>query len=589
MRLRSVTKAGTGLAVGALLTAPLLGVFVLGSLARIPSVPFTVFEWLIRVLPGHFVTFGLDLTVRVLEGLGFNIKNTAKTAEQVLALTSLLVAGMVIGLLFFTLVKTRDPRHLRRYGLGTGAVVGVFSAVIILLQRPPGTGAGKVGVVLWVLGLFLLWGWGVSRLYVVAFPGDRRMFAASVAGGEGAAAPGPEVSTLSPKGHPPHIARAPAVEPQQPGAIERLAGEVSPPEARVISRRRFLIQLGGLVATIVVVGADVTQVLRAQAAPEPPQMVEAPIPFPNRYSPVQPVPGTRPEYTAVEDHYRIDINLTSPTVDPATWRLVIGGLVATPLSLTLDQIKTVYVSMDQFVTLSCISNPVGGTLIGTTLWTGVPLRDVLAQAGPATTARYAHIMSEDGFDEEIDVGMINSDPRIMLVYAWNGQPLTVPHGFPLRVYIPDLYGMKQPKWIKEITLAADSVPGYWVVRGWDEKAEMKTTSVIDTVVTDALIVRSGSTYVPVGGIAHAGAKGISQVEIQVDNGPWEAAELRAPLSGLTWVIWRYEWPFSEGQHLFKVRAYDGQGRLQETEQRSSQPSGATGIDEKRADIPPVKL
>lgn len=367
------------------------------------------------------------------------------------------------------------------------------------------------------------------------------------------------------------------------------AGEAPLAEAHVISRRRFLIQMGGLIATIVVVGADVADVLHAQAAPKPPVAVKAPIPFPNADSPVLPVPGTRPEYTAVADHYRIDIDLTSPSVDATTWRLAISGLVAKPLSLTLDQIKTGYKSVDQFVTLACISNPVGGTLIGTTLWTGVPFRDILAQAAPTATARYAHLVSEDGFDEAIDLTMINSDPRIMLTYAWNGQPLTQPHGFPLRVYIPDLYGMKQPKWILGITLVADPIQGYWVTRGWDQKAEMTTTSVIDTVATDQLIMRSGRTYVPIGGIAHAGAKGISKVEVQVDNGPWEAAELRAPLSDLTWVIWRYEWPFAEGLHKFSVRAYDSKGQLQVTQENPTFPSGATGIDEKRVDILPMKL
>ena len=570
MKHRGIAKAGTGLAVGALLTAPLMGIFTLGSLVGIPSVPFTVFEWLIRVLPGRLVIFGLDLTVRVLQGLGFNIKNTAKTAEQVLALSSLFLAGLVIGLLFFALVRTRDPRRIRRYGLGVGAAVGLFSAVITLVQGPPATGVGKAGIVIWVLGFFLLWGWWIARLYLVSFPSPRRVPAAPVVDAGPVAGP---VTAASPP-----LRR-----------MEMRAGEAPLAEAHVISRRRFLIQMGGLIATIVVVGADVADVLHAQAAPKPPVAVKAPIPFPNADSPVLPVPGTRPEYTAVADHYRIDIDLTSPSVDATTWRLAISGLVAKPLSLTLDQIKTGYKSVDQFVTLACISNPVGGTLTGTTLWTGVPFRDILAQAAPTATARYAHLVSEDGFDEAIDLTMINSDPRIMLTYAWNGQPLTQPHGFPLRVYIPDLYGMKQPKWILGITLVADPIQGYWVTRGWDQKAEMNTTSVIDTVATDQLIMRSGRTYVPIGGIAHAGAKGISKVEVQVDNGPWEAAELRAPLSDLTWVIWRYEWPFAEGLHKFSVRAYDSKGQLQVTQESPTFPSGATGIDEKRVDILPMKL
>ena len=113
--------------------------------------------------------------------------------------------------------------------------------------------------------------------------------------------------------------------------------------------------------------------------------------------------------------------------------------------------------------------------------------------------------------------------------------------------MPGVYGMKQPKWIVQIVLVPDFIPGYWVTRGWDATARRRTTSVIDTVATSDLIHRAGQTYVPVGGIADAGSRGISRVEVQVDGGPWQAAELRPPLSGLTWTIWRYEWPWQRGR------------------------------------------
>ena len=178
---------------------------------------------------------------------------------------------------------------------------------------------------------------------------------------------------------------------------------------------------------------------------------------------------------------------------------------------------------------------------------------------------------------------IQTDPRIVLAYDWNGQPLPTAHGFPLRVYVPDLYGMKQPKWITDIVLVPDFIPGYWVTRGWDRQAIMPTTSVIDTVATDDLVERGGRTFVPVGGIADAGDRGISKVEVQVDGGPWQAAELRAPLSALTWVIWRYEWPFAAAASTsFAVRAYDGTGALQTTQPHATYPSGATGIDSRTA-------
>jgi DMSO/TMAO reductase YedYZ molybdopterin-dependent catalytic subunit len=559
-----VARAVTGLAAGALLTALLLGVLALGSLAKISLVPFTVFDWLVRVLPGSVVTFGLDLTLRGLDGLGFNIKDTAKTAEQVLALVSLFFAGLVIGLVFFLLVRAADETRIKRYGVATGAVLGLFSAVVTLVQGVPGGFGGKAGLVIWALALFLLWGWGLARLYLGAFP------TAGPASAEPAAT---------------------AVAFEAPTAMEQVpagSGMSAEAEAHVISRRRFIIQVGGLAATIVVFGSGVAYVLRAQATRETPGPVGTPVTFPNAHSQVQPVPGTRSEYTPVADHYRVDIGLTSPEIDGAAWRLTVDGLVSTPLSLTLDEIKSGYRAVDQFVTLSCISNMLGGPFIGTTLWTGVPLRDLLADAGPASGARYAHIKSADGFYEEVDLELVDSDPRILLTYAWDGQPLPREHGFPLRIFIPDRYGMKQPKWVTGITLTEESIPGYWVARGWDEKAEVKTTSVIDTVAVKSLLIRGGQTFVPVGGIAYSGAKGISKVEIQIDDGPWEAAELRAPLSALTWVIWRYDWPFSEGTHRLTVRAYDGQGRLQETgETVSHTGSAVTGLYSELATIPPM--
>ena len=221
-------------------------------------------------------------------------------------------------------------------------------------------------------------------------------------------------------------------------------------DARAISRRRFIIQIGGLAATFIVVGAGVGAVLRSQASPETTGPDTAPIPFPNEASDVQPALGTRQEYTAVADHFRVDIDLAPPRIHEAAWRLVVDGLVATPLSLRLDQIKSEYTAVDIFVTLACISNPLGGPL-STTLWTGVPFRDVLAQAGPASGARYVSVESADGYHEEVNLGLVNSDPRIMLVHAWDGEPLPAEHGFPLRIFIPDLYGMKQPKWITGIT------------------------------------------------------------------------------------------------------------------------------------------
>ncbi len=252
--------------------------------------------------------------------------------------------------------------------------------------------------------------------------------------------------------------------------------------------------------------------------------------------------------------------------------------------LTLDDLRNNYPAREQYVTLSCISGRIGTSLIGTTLWTGASLQEVLADADISPQARYLYIISGDGFYETVDLDLVASDERIMLCYAWDGHSLPVDHGFPLRIWYPDRYGMKQPKWITGIEVIDEYREGYWVERGWDEIARVKTTSVIDTVAVDAIIENGDQRLVPIGGIAFSGARGISNVEVRVDGGVWEAAKLRTPLSETTWVIWRYEWPFEAGEHTFEVRCVEGDGTPQIEEQGGNRPSGATGIHSRSANL-----
>lgn len=574
MKTSAASRSLTGLAAGASLAAALLGVLALGSLIGLPNVAFGLFEWLVRVLPGRVVVFGLETTLRLLEGLGFNIKDTAKAVEAALAFMGLFVPVAIAGLLFFVLIAPSKASHVRRRGAIVGAGLGVLLVVVIGTEDSWASFQAMVDAV-WVVGVFLAWGWGLGRLYGIAYPDS--------------------VATLSGRDSA-HDATAHAEA--RPGGDEAVPSDGAPSigstvdstelvEVERLDRRHFIIRMSGLVATLVVLGAEVAQVLRVKDGPPPSPPLDAPIPFPNADSPVRPVPGTRPEYTPVADHFQVDIDLTPRQIDVSSWRLRIGGLVAHAMALTYDQILEDYASRDQFVTLACVSNPVGGPLIGTTLWSGPSLRDVLADAQPLPTARYAHLMSDDGFDEVVDLASIQADARILLAHAWDGQPLTASHGFPLRVFVPDVYGMKQPKWITEIVLVSQFIPGYWVERGWDERAQVRTTSVIDTVATSDPITRGGKTFVSIGGIAEAGSRGVSKVEVQIDDGPWEAAELRQPLSQLTWALWRYEWPWSEGRHVFAVRAYDGQGRVQEEARNPTYPAGSTGVDTETAVILPT--
>ena len=357
--------------------------------------------------------------------------------------------------------------------------------------------------------------------------------------------------------------------------------------ASVINRRQFLVRLGATTATITVAGAGLGMVLNQEERARFDQAVDTTMPpmprrpLPNDGDPVTPAPGTRPEYTPVEDHYQVFLRTEPTFIDISNWILPITGLVANPMEMTIDQLRA-YPARDQYVTLSCISGRIATTLISTTWWTGVSLQTLLADWQPLPNARYLLIKSADGFFETVDLALINSDERIMLCYAWDGEPLPFDHGFPLRIWLPDRYGMKQPKWIISIEVTDEYREGYWVERGWDEVAQVQTTSVIDTVAVRNVVDQGGQRLVPVGGIAFAGARGISKVQVRVDGGPWQDAQLRTPLSETTWVIWRYDWPFAAGDHNFEVRCAELNGTPQIEEQRGNRPSGATGIHRREA-------
>ena len=533
-----------GALAGGLLTAALTAVLYLANqLLGLPFVPFDLFNWVTRVLPGDLVTFGIDSMINTMLFLGVNVAESAKTAERISAVLQFLALGVVAGAIYFAIMSRRRSNGEQFAGLVAGALFGLPLAAISLAITQ--SNVYPVLSLAWIVAAFLIWGVALNAAYarLVHFP-----------------------------------------EPQDE-------------ETRLLlrqDRRRFLIQLGASTAVITVAGAGLGTVLKrleeqrtlAEAMNEMAHNSEpgADTPFPNANDPVVPVPGTRPEYTPVKDHYKVFIETQPTLIDGATWVLPITGLVDNPQMLTLEDFQTRWESFDQYVTLSCISGRIGTSLISTTQWTGVSAQDVLADLGLQEGAQYLNISSGDGFYETVDIDLIMSDPRIMFCYAWDGNALPKDHGFPLRIWIPDRYGMKQPKWITEIEVTDEYQEGYWVERNWDEVAQVKTTSVIDTVAVDHIIEDGDQRRVPVGGIAFSGARGISAVQVRVDGGEWQDAQLRSPLSETTWVIWRYEWPFEEGQHLFEVRCRELDGTPQIEETTDNRPDGATGIDSFEATI-----
>jgi DMSO/TMAO reductase YedYZ molybdopterin-dependent catalytic subunit len=525
---RIVTAAAVALCITASLTSVL---FLAGAALGTPFPPFDIFDWTTRRLPGGLVTFGIDSMVAVIRTLNLGETSTvAKLAERTLAILGFLALGTLVGALIILLVRGSDRRIVWK-GIAAGVVLGVVGATVSLsVDRPSNLSA--IASTLWIVTAFGAWGaaagWSRARLYWSA-----------------------------------HASATPQTL-----------------ETETIDRRRFLIRLGGATAVITVAGAAVGSLLsgRRRAPVVTSGAWSASNALPNAGSPVQPAPGTRPELTPVEDHYRIDINVSPPSIDEADWRLRITGLVEQPLELTLDQLRTNYEPTHQFITLACISNRIGGDLTSTTRWTGVSLMRLLEQARIRPDATHLRIRSADDFHETLGLDVVRADERVMLTYAWDGLPLATEHGFPLRVYIPDRFGMKQPKWIESIEAIAEWEPGYWVRRGWDREARMVATSVIDTVATDMMLVDATSrTLIPIGGIAHAGARGISRVEVKVDDGEWQQARLREPLSELTWVIWRFDWPFQAGRHTFTVRSFERDGTPQIATDRPIRPSGATGL------------
>ena len=525
-----------GLFVAAMLTAALIGVFFFGwRVAGLPFVPFDTFDWLTRLLPGRLIALGIDTMVTLIRLLSLGpISSTAKMAEQTMAIAGLFIAGVVAGLIVFVILAAGRRTHGLTVGLAFGLVLGITAMLISLHASETASVSPTAGAV-WVLAAFLVWGAALGRAQERLIGLEQTSDAAGDA------------------------------------AVER------------IDRRRFLVKLGGATAVITVAGAELGELAEARRRQAVMMAGGGPIrwsathPLPNANAAVQPASGTRPEFTPLERHYRIDINTVPPKVDEHQWRLRIAGLVEKPLTFTLQDLQR-YEPMHQFVTLSCISNPVGGDLIGTTRWTGVSLQRLLADVRLKPGATHLKIRSADQFFEVVSLDSIKADPRIMLTYAWDGVPLEQEHGFPLRIYIPDIHGMKQPKWIESIEVTDHSEPGYWVQRGWNEVAQMHATSVIDTVAVDMSIIGADRRkLVPIGGIAHAGARGISKVEVQVDDGPWEQAQLRTALSQLTWVIWKYDWPFQAGKHTFTVRCYDGSGTPEIATPSPAAPNGATGL------------
>lgn len=348
----------------------------------------------------------------------------------------------------------------------------------------------------------------------------------------------------------------------------------TPLDAMRGSRRRFVTRTAAVIGGLVVVGfgalrfssrkkgMDVLIAGADQPFTRPPEDSE----FPK-------VTGITPEITANDSFYTVDINpFTKPSIDHETWKLEIAGLVDRPYSLSYRELQRDFEVIEMVHTLTCISNEVGGDLISTAVWRGVKLREILERGGLKEDVIDIVFRAAEGYSDSIPLAKAVEDTTLV-VFGMNGVALPQAHGFPARIIVPGIYGMKNVKWLTRIEAVDRDYQGYWMVRGWSDVARVKTQSRVD-VPSDGDQVGLPASL---GGIAWAGDRGIKRVEVSQDGGnSWRPATLKREMSKLTWRLWAADIEPGKGRQRVMVRAIDGTGERQDSASTRPHPEGASG-------------
>ena|GEM_PF-190488 len=309
--------------------------------------------------------------------------------------------------------------------------------------------------------------------------------------------------------------------------------------------------------------------------PPPPERVTRPTT--PTYGAWQPVNGETPELTDTNDFYYVSKNVYSdPSLDATSWSLTVNGEgVEHPFTLSYQDLLNMP-SVEQITTLECISNVIGGDLMSSARWQGVRLKDLLARAGVKAGSTKVAFHAADDYTDSIHLSKA-LDPMTLLVYTINGQPLPPEHGFPARMIVPGIYGMKHCKWITRIEIVNYNLLGYWQQEGWNDDGVINLGARIDVPFDSATLPANRQTFIA--GVAFAGAKGVSAVDVSTDNGAtWQRAALKQPLGAVTWTLWELPWtpPASNKTYAIVVRMIDLQGYYQQPVLADPYPSGATG-------------
>ena len=365
----------------------------------------------------------------------------------------------------------------------------------------------------------------------------------------------------------------------EPEASDAVAAETDAKAPKAIGRRQFFLLAGIASASAVIVGiasrtvsmtvASVASIRDALKLPSPKSTVTVP------KGAELDIPGLTKLITPNKDFYRVDTALTVPTIDPETWRLVIDGMVDQRVEMSFQDILDM--GLDEYaVTLTCVSNEVGGELVGNAMWLGVPLRDVLKKAGVKSGADMVLSKSVDGYTASTPLSALTDDNLdAILAVGMNGEPLPLEHGFPVRMVVPGLYGyVSATKWLTELKVTTfDKDEAYWTPRGYSAEAPIKFASRVDTPKVGQAV---DAGRIPIAGVAWAQTVGIERVEVRIDEGDWMPATLSAPINENTWVQWFMEWDATPGTHYVAVRAINKNGDMQIEERAPIAPNGSSG-------------
>jgi DMSO/TMAO reductase YedYZ molybdopterin-dependent catalytic subunit len=354
------------------------------------------------------------------------------------------------------------------------------------------------------------------------------------------------------------------------------AGHCSP--VRRVRRREVLTGVAGTAGVAVLVGAAARAVPALVGSGQGPTDVRLPAPADAARLDVAAasvgVAGVTPFVTSARDFYRIDTALAVPHLDASRWRLRLHGMVERELELSFRELLAMPL-VERTITLTCVSNEVGGTLAGNAQWLGVPVRTLLERAGVGPGADMVFSRSSDGFTASTPLAALTDGRDALLAVGMNGRPLPPEHGFPVRMVVPGLYGyVSATKWLVDLEVTRfDRQQAYWTERGWAAQAPIRTFSRIDVPRPFA---RVAAGRVAVGGVAWAQRRGISSVQVRVDGGEWQAARLAGVPSADTWRQWAWTWDAAPGLHRLEVRSTDALGDTQPEMRRPPKPDGATG-------------